>query len=288
MTGSNGFIGKPTVDILRRLGHECVLIDKSSGTDIMDLESLYEKITSECDAVIHLAGLLGTSELIPDLNHAIDVNIKGTLNTLKATNIIGASYVGITMPDVWPSPYQATRVAGQRIAEVFNNAYGLKVTHIKALNGYGPGQLHGEGHPQKIIPTFSYNSWRGIPIPIWGDGNQTVDLVYVDEIAYRLVMAAINSVMGLKGVGSCEVYEAGSGIEASVLDVAHAVGEITGTTLVEFLPMRSGELPNTKLCATNFGKWTPGLVKKELSNIYNRDYTNERLLIKKSVEAYRP
>ncbi len=244
VTGASGFIGAATVWSLRDHGHAVVPIDRRLGHDVRSAD--LTAIIDGCDTVIHLAGVLGTSELFDQVEHAVDVNVNGTLRVLRACEKTGAAYVGITMPDCWPSVYQATKLCGTRLAEAFSDARGMRVTHVRAFNAYGIGQPHGAGHPQKIIPTFSACAWRGEPIPIWGNGAQTVDLVHVDHVAKCLTVAALAAPGG--------TFDAGSGIEISVNDVARMVCDAIGVPVdVQHLPMRAGEVPNTKLCADNPG-----------------------------------
>jgi len=75
------------------------------------------------------------------------------------------------------------------MATAWHHAYDVGVSHVRAYNAYGPGQAYGPGHPQKILPTFARAAWEGRPIPIWGDGEQTVDLVHSDDVARMLVDA---------------------------------------------------------------------------------------------------
>jgi UDP-glucose 4-epimerase len=253
LTGSAGLIGSATARIAADRGHEIIPIDRAHGIDILDAFKLSREVKG-ADAVIHLAGMLGTSELFDEPAAAVNVNVVGTLSVLNAARDTDAAYVGITMPDsAWPSVYQATKLAATRLAEAYHHRYGFPVTHIRAFNAYGPGQAHGPGHPQKIIPTFAWSSWRGEAMPIWGDGSQTVDLVHVDDIAWRLVAAAEGGPMTGRG----QTWDAGSGVETSVLEVARAVGEITGNPEVKHLPMRAGETVGTRLHATQFGPWPP-------------------------------
>jgi UDP-glucose 4-epimerase len=233
-----------------------VAVDRAAGYDIRD--SATGAVFVGADAVVHLAGVLGTSELLATLDDAIDVNIRGTVRVLEAATEAGAHYIGISMPDVWKgSPYQATKLAGVRLAGCFHEAYRLPVTHLRTFNVYGVGQSYGPGHPQKIIPTFAARSWARLPMPVWGDGQQSVDLVHVEHVAQSLVYAATQSVGGTTSFGGCQTWDCGSGREQAVLDVARAVGEITGCGLVEFLPMRDGETPGTRLKAENFGPLFP-------------------------------
>jgi len=242
VTGASGFIGSVTARSLRDHGHTVVPLDRSLGHDIRDAD--LPALIDGCDAVIHLAGVLGTSELFDQVEHAVDVNVNGTLRVLRACEKVGASYVGITMPDCWPSVYQATKLCGTRLAESFADAVKMPVTHVRAFNAYGHGQaLAGPGHPQKIIPTFSHFAWRGRAIPIWGDGEQTVDLVHVDHIAQCLIVAALTQPGG--------TFDAGSGRELSVNTVARLVCDALGIKRrVRYFPMRAGETPGTRLCAT--------------------------------------
>ena len=89
-------------------------------------------------------------------------------------------------------------------------------------------------------------------MPIYGNGLQTTDLVSASYIADCLVEAAIG---GLPT--NDQTWDAGSGIETSVLDVSQMVAEITGNDSVALLKMRVGELPDTKLCAKDFGPLSP-------------------------------
>lgn len=266
VTGGRGFIGSAVVRLLEERGHKPIVLDRPY-CDILDPCGL-EDIAS-VDAVIHLAGILGTSELWQEADQAIDINIKGTLNVLKACRDAGASYVGITLPDVWPNIYAATKAAALRIALGFHHDDGVPVTHIRAFNAYGIGQKYGDGHPQKIIPTFASRLLNDEPIPIWGDGEQTVDLVHVDHVAECLVGACF-----VPGTG--QTWDAGSGHERTVIEVAEMVARAADRPLkVEYLPLRRGELPHTRLCATAPPPWCMF------------DHYDEARFVE-AVESYRP
>lgn len=271
VTGGAGFIGRHTVAALEAGGHEATIIDRAHGVDLLKAD-LVEAFDG-CDQVIHLAGVLGTSELFDEVQTAIAVNMGGSARVLDACAKTGAGYVGITMPDCWPSVYQATKLAAVRLAAAYVDRFDIQVTHVRAFNAYGPDQAVGPGHPQKIVPTFAYLSWRGRPIPIWGSGNQTCDLVHVDHVADRLCYAAKHQQRATKEDDyrwdNLQTIDAGSGVEISVLDVAHKVSDITGCGLVEFLPMRYGEIPETRLAAER-----------------GHDHFNEGLF-REAVEAYR-
>lgn len=244
VTGGSGFIGAATVTELERRGIHATTGDIAGGSlDVRDWNAVFSTMEGH-DAVIHLAGVLGTHELFDTPRTAYEVNVMGTLNVLEACRHFGAGYVGITMPQVFPSIYTATKVAQTRMATAYNHNHGVPVAHVRAFNAYGPNQHHGPGHPQKIIPTFAVQGWRGEPMPVWGDGTQGVDLVHVDDVARMLVDAL--------DYGDDRTFDGGSGVRWSVNEVCHLVARVTGNHQIEYLPMRRGEKP-TKIVAEGEG-----------------------------------
>ncbi len=241
VTGGGGFVGQHVVGELKSR-YKPVVIDRVTGGDILapDLGSKMR----DCGAVIHLAGVLGTSELFSDAEHAVDVNVKGTLRVLQECREHRMRFVGITMPQVWTNVYQATKGCAQKLASAWYEYYKVPVSHVRAFNAYGPGQkIYGV---QKIVPTFCIKAWRNEPIPIWGSGEQTVDLVHVTDIA-RMLVDAIK-------FGDGQIFDAGTGVSHTVNEVAQLVLEITGSTAgVEYFPMRHGETEGTKLAASGDG-----------------------------------
>ena len=239
-------------------GHEVVALDRVAEDGILKVDVLdrrgIEEALADCEVVIHLAGVLGTHELFADPHQAIDVNIKGTVNVLETCRIHDLRFVGITMLQVWENVYQATKNCADRLASAWHRHHGIPVSHVRAFNGYGPGQAHGPGHPRKIVPTFSAAAWNGRPIPIWGDGTQFVDLVHVDDIA-RMLVDAMN-------FGADELLDAGTGVPISVNEVAEMVNEVVGSDagIVHF-PMRLGEHRADDVVATGEGwdllDWRP-------------------------------
>lgn len=247
VTGAGGFIGRAVVARLAASGIEAVPYDLPRH-DIRYLVSL-----GDAGHVIHLAGVLGTSELFGQVRQALMVNVIGTANVLAAASAAGAGYTGITMPQVFPSVYTASKVAGRELERAFHHAYGLPVSRVRAFNAYGPGQKHGAGHPQKIVPTFAARAWAGQPIPVWGDGEQTVDLIHVDDLAHLLVDAC--------EFGGDVTVDGGTGVALTVNEVASMVLAVTGSRAgVEYLPMRVGEVPS-KIAAEGDGwgrlDWRP-------------------------------
>lgn len=270
VTGGSGFIGGAVCDEIRSRGGQPVSFDRVEGHDIREPFDLPDG----CEAVIHLAGVLGTHELWDDIDLAIDTNIRGTVNVLSAIVRHGkrVPYVGITMPQVFPSIYTATKIGAGAFEWAFRNEYRIPVAKVRAFNAYGPGQAFDldptvarvvgfhdgwvQHHPQKIIPAFAGLAWAGLPLPVWGDGDQGVDLVSAATLARMLVDA-----VGFASVEDDVTIDGGTGRQWTVMEVAEFVNAHTGNEAgIVHLPMRRGEVP-TSIVAAGEGwdllDWTP-------------------------------
>jgi UDP-glucose 4-epimerase len=249
VTGGSGFLGQATIKAAEHAGHEAWSFDRAHGNDILgDLAAL-----KGADTIIHLAGMLGTSELFDAPEAAVHANVIGALRVLRWCEQNDARYVGITMPPVFPSVYTATKVCADRLATAWHEAYGVPVSHVRAFNAYGPGQKWGAGHPQKIVPTFARAAWEGRPLPVWGDGEQTMDLVHADDVGRMLVTAAEH--------GDDVTFDAGTGQAVTVNELAEYVLTVTESRAgIEYFPMRTGERP-TRIVAQGDGwdrlDWKP-------------------------------
>ena len=205
ITGGSGFLGQAAIAAAEDKGHSVWSFDRAHGDDVLgDLDNL-----RDADVVIHLAGMLGTSELFDAPESAVHANVIGTLRVLRWCQENDAAYVGISMPPVFPSVYTATKICATRLATAWHRTYGLPVAHVCAYNAYGPGQKWGAGHPQKILPTFARAAWEGRPLPVWGDGEQTMDLVHADDVGRMLVDAAQH--------GDDVTFDAGTGVAVTVI-----------------------------------------------------------------------
>lgn len=259
VTGGSGFIGSAVVEYAQKQGHEAWSVDTATGVNVFDEDMPWklDEALRGADTVIHLAGMLGTSELFDRAFDAVDINIKGALNVLHICEDRGIGYVGISMPDSnWANVYQATKLCAARLATAWHRNYGVPVSHVVAYNVYGPGQKHGPGHPQKFLPTFATRAWAGEPLPIFGKGYQTIDPVWVGDVARMLVDAT--------RFGDDDVFDAGTGMAVTVRSFAEAVIRMAGSSSeLQFLPMRPGEEDMSIIKAKGWGweslGWQPTL-----------------------------
>lgn len=244
VTGGGGFLGAATIEYAHTLGHDAWRFDRQDGHDVLgDLAGLKG---AEC--VIHMAGMLGTAELFDTPEEAVQANVVGTLRILEWCRDSKAGFVGITMPDSsWANVYQATKLCASRLASAWNRNYGVPVSHVRAFNAYGPGQKYGPGHPQKFLPTWATLAWEGKPLPVWGSGLQTVDMIRSEDVARMLVYAT--------QFGDDEVFDAGTGNPQTVISVAEYVQAYTKNEKsgILMLPMRPGEEADTNICAEGDG-----------------------------------
>ena len=252
VVGAKGFLGAVISKRLSKIGRCVVGVDRipPSGedtdichisADIRDIE-LLRLAFHGADEVYHVAATLGTAELEGGIRTAIDTNILGTLNVLEAARSEGVARVFVaSKPSVWLNTYTITKHCSEQIARQFANYNPISVYLFRYLNIYGPGQ---KLQPvRKIFPIFAAQALRGLPIQVFGDGLQTVDMLFVDDAAQLTI-----DFMSTPPIG--RAIHCGTGEKMTVLEVASAVNDYFGNNSgVEHLPMRRGETERTQIVA---------------------------------------
>jgi UDP-glucose 4-epimerase len=218
VTGSSGFIGTAVRTSLSASGHTPVPYDLPEQ-DIRDADSLSRWVREfEVEAIINLAGMLGTPELFGHEAKAAETNVIGAINVYEAGAKAGIPVVQIgTGHKGQPNPYAITKACAEELGLARAQWRGEEIAIVRAYHVYGPrqpvGPPHGTASVHKFFPTFATRSLTGMDLELCGGGDQIIDPVYVDEVADALVTAAIHGPYG-------EVIEAGTGLAVSVRDIA--------------------------------------------------------------------
>lgn len=276
VTGCAGFIGARTSELLLERGDEVVGVDNLNdyydvrlkeyrleklraarnfefhAVDIEDRAKLAEIFAKHrFDAVINLAARAGVRASITSPRVYLTTNTLGTLNLLELMVEYGIGqfvmastsslYAGAKMPfletaDVTHpiSPYAATKLAAEALAQTWHHLYGINVAILRYFTVYGPA-----GRPD--MSPFRFIEWirRGQPIQLYGDGNQTRDFTYIDDIAAGTVAS-----LGIQG---CEVLNLGGGnkpisVNAMIAAFEEALGKKAN---VEYLPSNNADMQDT-------------------------------------------
>jgi UDP-glucose 4-epimerase len=270
VTGGAGFIGSHLVEALVREGYCVRVIDNfSTGSrdnlldalgdielldaDIRDIDGLMRTLRG-IDVVYHLAAVASVPYSLSNPVGTHDVNASGTLNTLVAARDAGVSRVvfasssavysnpsatlqGDTNGALEPrTPYGASKLAGELYMKVFCSAYGLETICLRYFNVYGPRQLFA-GEVVPAIPAFIKNAVAGLPVAVTGDGSQTRDFVFVDDVVKANVLAI--QAERLNG----ESVDIGTGLSVTIADVPRMVCSVLGREiLIDHVPARDGEV----------------------------------------------
>jgi UDP-glucose 4-epimerase len=250
VTGSSGFIGKYVRGALENQGHHCLRFDAYDGKSVESLSDVHEAVRNgRADAIINLAGVLGTSELFESGGEqkAVVTNILGALNVYDVAAKAGIPVVQIgTGHKGQPNPYAITKGCAEELGLARAQWNGEKIVVVRAYHVYGAGQKmcapHGSSPVRKIFPSFACRALTGMPIEINGDGDQVIDLVHARDVAESLVRA----IEGPYG----EVVEAGTRLGTTVTDAAlEIMSAARSSSNIEYHPGREGEPPGAVVVA---------------------------------------
>ncbi|WP_050063011.1 NAD-dependent epimerase/dehydratase family protein [Rhodococcus sp. RD6.2] len=278
VTGGAGFIGSTLVDRLRGDGHRVLVVDDLSrgrednltdalATGAVDLQTLdvcrddltptFELFGPE--VVFHLAAQIDVRNSVTDPMHDAEVNILGTIRVATAAAAAGARKIVFTSsggsiygtPEELPvseatpvrpmSPYACGKVAGENYLESFRLLRGLDCSHIAPANVYGPRQdPHGEAG---VVAIFAREMLADRPTTLFGDGGNTRDYVFVDDVVTAFVAASGTAGSGMR-------FNIGTGTETSDMELNRLVAEATGATAAPiWKPERPGDVRRSALDA---------------------------------------
>jgi len=253
VTGGKGFIGSYVVAELKARGHDVLIFDHRGKIgdntnewmfgDVRDEEAVME-LAAHVDGIIHLAAVLGTVETIQRPLPAARTNVLGTLNVFEAASHydLPVAFAAVGNANIARGTYCITKSASERFVEMYREDRGLRVTSVRPMNAYGPGQSAPEPYAsakvRKIVPSFVCSALAGDPLRVYGDGSQISDSVYVGDVA-RVFVRALEAAQ--EGIVPDHPIDVGNERPTSVLEVADAViSNVPGAT-IETVPMRAGE-----------------------------------------------
>ncbi|NSW78204.1 MAG: SDR family oxidoreductase [Chthonomonadetes bacterium] len=272
VTGGAGFIGSHLTDRLVEMGHEVtVLDDLSTGREqniahlkgrirfvrgsITDLPLLRE-VMQGVEVVFHQAALGSVPRSVEDPATTHEVNVTGTFNVLLAARDAGvrrvvyaasSSAYGDTpaLPKVESmlpnplSPYAVSKLVGEYYCQVFTRVYGLETVSLRYFNVFGPRQ-NPDSQYAAVIPRFITAALKGEPLTVYGDGEQSRDFTYIENV----VQANLLAMESPAAVG--KVYNVACGGRYTLNELIRQLQAILGRNLqVRYLPPRAGDIKHS-------------------------------------------
>ena len=286
VTGGAGFIGSHLVDaLLERPATQVTVLDRlSTGGSRANLErhdadprlrlvvgdvtdaSLVHTLVAEADAVIHAAAESHVDRSIDDPAGFLRTNVMGTQVVLDACRDRDVRMLMLSTDEVYgpgdpgsgafderdplrpASPYAASKAAADLLCGAYVTTYGTRVTTARGTNAFGPRQI------ERVIPTFAICALEGRPVPVYGDGHERREFLFVSD----WVRAAL-TILDAGEPGA--VYNIGGGYELVNIELARRICELAGApaSLIASVPDRPGHdfrygLRDDRLRALG---WTP-------------------------------
>jgi dTDP-glucose 4,6-dehydratase len=262
--GGAGFIGSTFVRVrLRDHGDEVTVLDKLTYAgrrenlhDVIDeLRFVHGAIedpvavadaVAGCDAIVNFAAETHVDRSISGPEAFIMTNMQGTHVLLEAARERGLRYLQVSTDEVYgsieegsftessplapSSPYSATKTGADLLVSSYFHTYGLEAVICRGSNNYGPYQ-----YPEKMIPLMVLNALAGDPLPVYGDGRNVRNWLYVEDFARGIGHALIHGAAG-------EAYNCGGPDECENLEAVGRIVELCGVdeSLVEFVTDRPG------------------------------------------------
>jgi dTDP-glucose 4,6-dehydratase len=283
VTGGAGFIGSHFVKRLLRGGDEAVVLDKLtySGNranlpgdvefhegDIAASDDV-ARAARGCDAIVNFAAETHVDRSILTADDFGRTEFRGMQVLLEHIRETGTRLVQVSTDEVYgdlegggssresdllnpSSPYSAAKAAGELLIPAYVRTFGVNASITRGSNTYGPHQ-----YPEKFIPLFVTNALDGEPLPLYGDGHQVRDWLFVEDHCAGIELVLLQGAAG-------EIYNVGGGDEHENIEVAERLLELTGAdrSLLRSVPDRPGHdrrysVDSTKLHALGWSPQTP-------------------------------
>ncbi len=271
ITGAAGFLGSALANRLAAEGHTVLGVDDlSTGNsntlissvqftrgDVNDRPKLWTLLQG-VDCVYHLAARVSVPESVLYPREYNQVNVGGTVTLMEAMRDVGVRRVVLissgtvygnqavqpVLESAIPnprSPYAVSKLAAEYYTRTIGSLWGIETVALRVFNAYGPGQHHPPVHTP-VIPNFLRQAWENGTIVIHGNGEQTRDYVYVEDVVNAMSAAATAPDVNTLTIN------VGSGTEVSIKELARLATEVTGGhPEIVYNPRNEGGL--SRLCA---------------------------------------
>jgi len=269
ITGGCGFIGANLTRLIRDRTDWSVRIvdDMRVGTpemvegladvhqgDVGDPAVLKDTLR-DIDAVVHLASETGVAPSVENPVRDFEGNAMTTFRVLEGCRQMqvkrfvfassGAAVGDVTPPiheNIVPrplSPYGAGKLVGEAYCQAYAGSFGLNTVALRFSNVYGPLSAH---KTKNAVPSFISLALRGQDLLIYGDGTQTRDFIYVEDLCEGILRSVTT------GDISGEVFQLGTSIETSILEIAEIVRDVAEADVaINFEPRRAGEVYKSRV-----------------------------------------
>ncbi len=290
LSGGAGFVGSHVAEAYLAAGDEVtVLDDLSTGrrenlprgvrlvhADIRSAEARDLLAQGRFELLNHHAAQMDVRRSVADPLFDLDVNLRGLLNLLEGARaggvrrVVFASSGGVVYGDATAppcregaaklpiSPYGVAKLASEHYLMAYSRLYGLDVASLRYSNVYGPRQ-NTEGEAG-VVAIFSRRILAGEPLTIFGDGEQTRDMVYVKDVAAANLAASDRPLPPPEGLDT-RAWNIGTGVETSVKRLAELLAAAAGRRpAIRYAPERPGELRRSALAVEKAGRelgWAP-------------------------------
>jgi nucleoside-diphosphate-sugar epimerase len=271
VTGGAGFIGSNTVDELVRRGHGVVVLDDLSTGKAANLAQVKTELIQEsvanldavregcrgADCVIHLAAQTSVPRSVKDPIETNQINVNGTLNVLvaardaKVKRVVFASSCAVYgKTSVLPipestalapiSPYGLSKQVGEAYGRVFQELYGIEFVALRYFNVFGPRQDPGSAY-SGVLSLFNAALLAGTQPTVYGDGEQSRDFVYVQNVVEANLLAA--EAKGAPG----HAINIGTGVRSTLNQTLALLEKISGRAArAEYAAPREGDIRDSQ------------------------------------------
>ena len=302
ITGCAGFIGSHAADHYLELGHKVVGVDcftyagrsgnilhqnKNKDFKLYNLDICKSgQIRDICenasiDWILNFAAETHVDNSIKSAKSFIHSNIEGVRSLLEVCKDTGIKLLHVSTDEVYGSsprgnfleedkldprnPYSATKAAAEHMINAYSNTHGVEFLMVRPSNNFGPRQ-----HKEKFLPTILRSIRNGHKIPVYGDGHQVREWLFVEDNVRAICYIMENADMN-------QTFNISSGNEMINLKVIEKVCSVLGKTTeecIEFVPDRPGH------------DFRYSISNKKLSNIGFNDYSDFNSSLEKTISYY--